>query len=194
MRRSLRDPSLALRMTLVTSVILNAVKNLVLRTLIELAPLLEFFEPEPRQRVHVGSARFFMAAGDSIVFVDQAGQPLGDRKAFVFAVGDRLQEARADILPIVLGDPAALGAEDALQNNCAVADIDRFVQGNIPSGGCVERIHHALHAVGRLFVQREPAAAHETAGEQCAPAQGLETVALPESAADAGLNLRLLLS
>ena len=60
-------------MTLGISVIPNAVKNLVFRTLIELAPLLEFFEPEARQRVHVGSAGSLVAAGDPIVFVDQAG-------------------------------------------------------------------------------------------------------------------------
>src|SRR5258707_1742740 len=97
------------------------------RRSIELAPLFKLFETEPRQRVHVGSARFFMASGDSIVFVDQAGQPLGDGKAFVLAVRDRFQEARADVLPVMLGNPAALGAEDALQDDCAMASVDHLI-------------------------------------------------------------------
>src|SRR6266576_833742 len=97
------------------------------RRSIELAPFFELFETKARQRVHVRSAGFFVAAGDPVIFVNKIRQPFGDRKAFVLTVGDRLEKARADILPIVLGDPAALGAEDALQNNRAMASVDQFI-------------------------------------------------------------------
>src|SRR5258706_921107 len=63
----------------------------------------------------------------------------------------------------MLGDPAALGAEDALQNYRPMAGVDQFVQTHIPSSGGVERVEHALYTVGRFFVQGEPAPAHDAA-------------------------------
>src|SRR5829696_6343989 len=64
----------------------------------------------------------------------------------------------------MFGDPAALGAEDALQNNRPVAGVDEFVQGYVPTRRGIERVEHALHTVARLVVQREPATAHDAAG------------------------------
>ena len=49
-----------------------------------------------------------MAAGEAVILENQIRQPLGDGEAFVLAVGDWLQESRADVLPIEVGDPGPL--------------------------------------------------------------------------------------
>ena len=44
-------------------------------------------------------------------------------KPLIFAVGDGFQESWANVFPVEVGDPAALGAEEALQNHAALAGL-----------------------------------------------------------------------
>src|SRR6266481_8187631 len=88
-----------------------------LRLSIQLAPFLELFEPQPGQCIQVWPAGFFVSSRQSIVFIDKFRQPFSNSKAFVFAVGNRLQESRSDVLPIMLRDPASLRSKDTLQNH-----------------------------------------------------------------------------
>src|SRR5262249_55208454 len=82
-------------------------------------------------------------------------------EAFVFAVGNWLQKSRADVLPVEIGDPAALGGEEALQNHAAVAGGERFVHGKIPAGDRVEGVDDAVEAVFLVAFLGEPTAAED---------------------------------
>jgi len=52
-----------------------------------------------------------VSAGKAVVFPDEIGQPFGDGKSFVSAVQNRFEKSGADILPVEVGNPAALRAE-----------------------------------------------------------------------------------
>src|ERR1051326_6983792 len=129
-----------------------------------LRPFVKLFQPETLERVSERPAAALVAAGQAIVLENQIGQPLRDRESLIFAVGDRLQKSRADVLPVVVGNPAALRREDALEQHAAEARRERVVHREIPTGDGVQRIDDAVEAVGLMVRQREPAAA-EDAGE-----------------------------
>src|SRR5581483_8368893 len=86
-----------------------------------LAPGRELLEPEAGQRARQRATARLVPPGQAIVLLHQVGQPPGDGEALVLAVGDRLQEARPHVGPVVLRAPAALAAEQALQDDGAVA-------------------------------------------------------------------------
>src|ERR671919_205220 len=103
-----------------------------------LAPSPKFFQAESLQSFFEWSARPLVSTGEAIIFVDQIGEPLGNREALVFAVGNRLQKSPADVFPVEIGDPAALRAEEALQNHAPMSGFESFVHAEIPSGYRVE--------------------------------------------------------
>ena len=67
-------------------------------------------------------------------------------------------------MPVEVGDPAALGAEEALQNHAAVASLQRVVHRKVPARDCVESVDDAVEAVFFVTFLGEPAAT-EDAGE-----------------------------
>src|ERR1044072_4191938 len=83
---------------------------------VQLAPFHKFFQPQFLQCVFEGSSGALVAAGEVVVIPNHIGQPFGDGEAFVLAVGNWLQNPGADVLPIEIGDPAALGGEETLEN------------------------------------------------------------------------------
>src|SRR5918994_4713266 len=105
-----------------------------------------------------------MPPGYAVVLKNELGQPFRNGEAFILAVRDRLEEARSDILPIMVGNPPALRSENALKNNAAMTDVDGFVETDVPPCSCIEGIHHTFHAVGRFVVQGKPATTHDSTG------------------------------
>jgi len=67
-------------------------------------------------------------------------------------------------LPVEVGDPAALGGEEALQDHAAVAGLERVVHGKIPAGDGVESVDDGIQSVFLVALLSEPTAA-EDAGE-----------------------------
>src|SRR5262245_10191309 len=104
---------------------------------VQLAPFSELFKPQAGQRVHVGSTSLFMSSRRAIVFVNELRQPFGYGEAFVFPVGNWLEEPWPDVLPVVLGNPASLRSKEALKNHCAVTGVQHLIQTNIPTCGGV---------------------------------------------------------
>ena len=67
-------------------------------------------------------------------------------------------------MPVEIGDPAALCAEEALQNHATLAGFEGFIHSEVPPGDCVKCIDDAVQSILFLVHLREPTTA-EDAGE-----------------------------
>src|SRR3954453_15052490 len=112
------DPSIRVPFTMTSvcsprsmAIAVLAVRRLLLRR----APGQEFLEAEPRQRGAQRPPRGLLSPRQAVVLLHDVRQPLRDREALVLAVGDRPQEARPHVGPVVLRPPAPLRPEQALQ-------------------------------------------------------------------------------